>query len=164
MPIYEYLCPTCNRVFSFMAKSHVESLAKQPSCPKCGRPELAKVMSKFAVLGAERKSAAAAGDDGGGGEMTDGLDDPRIEREMERLMQDAEGMNEEDPRQLGQLMRRMSEITGEPLEGEMAEAIRRLESGEDPESIEEDLGDLLDDGGPGAGGAPPTQDDGLYAL
>ena len=52
-------------------------------------------------------------------------------------------MDESDPRQLGRLMRRMSEITGEPMEEEMQEAVRRLEAGEDPDKVEEDLGDLL---------------------
>jgi len=56
-------------------------------------------------------------------------------------------------------MRRMSEITGEPLEGEMEEAVRRLELGEDPDKIEAELGDVLGDdmgmGGPGFG-PPPT--------
>jgi hypothetical protein len=61
--------------------------------------------------------------------------------EMEREMA---GMDEEnpDPRQLGHLMRRMSEMTGESLPGPMEEMVRRLESGEDPEKLEEEFGDL----------------------
>jgi hypothetical protein len=88
---------------------------------------------------------------------------------MMRLMSDAEGIDENDPRQLGRLMRRMSEITGENLEPEMDEAVRRLEAGEDPEKIEEDMGDLLgdeegmDDDGYGYGGGP-SYDDGLYSM
>ena len=32
MPIYEYLCPHCNRVYSFLTQSSSEN--KQPTCPK----------------------------------------------------------------------------------------------------------------------------------
>ncbi len=100
------------------------------------------------------------------GDGPDPLEDPRVEREMMRLMEQAEGIDENDPRQLGRLMRRMTEITGEPMEPGMEEALRRLESGEDPEKIEEEMGDLLD--GPDAPGgspaAPPSYDDGLYPM
>jgi hypothetical protein len=46
--------------------------------------------------------------------------------------------------------------------------IRRLEAGEDPERIEEELGDAIEEemGGEGGafGGAPPTRDEGLYPM
>jgi hypothetical protein len=49
---------------------------------------------------------------------------------------------------------------------ELDVAIKRLEAGEDPEKIEQDMGDLLGDfmGGPGGGGGPGgyTHDSGLY--
>ena len=68
------------------------------------------------------------------------------------------------PRQLGRLMRRMSEISGEKLDPEMQEAVRRLESGEDPEKIEEDMGDLFGEDAGGGGPGAPTYDDGLYPM
>jgi putative FmdB family regulatory protein len=161
MPIYEYLCPRCNRVYSFYAQS--VSAAKEPTCPKCGATDLRKMISRFAVVrtgeGSQEPSKPA---DAAPGEP-DPLDDPRVEREMMRLLSDAEHMDENDPRQLGRLMRRMSEITGEPLEPEMEEAMRRLELGEDPDKVEEDMGDIFgDEGGPGMG--PPSYDDDLYPM
>jgi hypothetical protein len=48
---------------------------------------------------------------------------------------------------------------------ELDVAIKRLEAGEDPEKIEEDMGDALGDfmGGPGGGaGGGYSRDDGLY--
>ncbi len=169
MPIYEYLCPPCNRVFSFLVKSVSET--PDPTCPKCGGKELRRRMSRFAVTGAVRKSQAkaaapAAGADGEPAAppgAADPLDDPRVEGEMMKLMSAAENLDENDPRQLGRLMRRMTEITGEPVEPAMEEAMRRLESGEDPEKIEADMGDLLGDGdGDGAGAGGPSYDSGLY--
>jgi hypothetical protein len=49
---------------------------------------------------------------------------------------------------------------------ELDVAIKRLEAGEDPEKIEQDMGDLLGDfmggEGGGAGGGGYTKDSGLY--
>jgi putative FmdB family regulatory protein len=166
MPIYEYLCPACNRIFNFLVKS--TGAAKQATCPKCGGTDMKKLISSFAVTGVDRKSKteAPAGADGDAG--ADPLEDPRVEREMMKLMSDAENIDENDPRQLGRLMRRMTEITGEPVEPEMEEAMRRLEAGEDPEKIEDELGDFLgdegEDGMGGPGGGAPSYDDGLYEL
>jgi len=165
MPIYEYLCPECNVVFSFMVKN--VKTAKRAYCPRCGNKKtMERVMSKFAFAGRTRKStgAAGAGDPPGAGAGTDDMPDlsPRQEQEMMRLMTQIEGMDENDPKQMGTLMRKMSEITGEGLDPQMEEAIRRLEAGEDPDKIEEDLGDLgMGDGG-GSGG--PSYDDGMYSL
>ena len=122
-------------------------------------------MSNFASTGLTRKSSGSSvSEDSPGAPGGDDMPDlsPGQEREMMRLMSQIEGMDENDPKQMGTLMRKMSEITGEGLDPEMEEAVRRLEAGEDPDKIEEDLGDLgMGDGG-GMGG--PTYDDGMYSL
>jgi putative FmdB family regulatory protein len=159
MPIYEFLCAACNRIYSF--HSFKVDPAKVPTCPKCGATDLARVPSRFGVA-ATRKAEAAPG----GG---DDLDDPRMEREMMKLAAELEGMDENDPRQMAAAVRRMTELAGEPVTPAMEEMIRRLEAGEDPDRIEEELGDAIEeemggeDGG-GFGGAPPTRDDGLYPM
>ena len=159
MPIYEFLCSACNRIYSF--HSFKVDPAKVPACPKCAATDLVRVPSRFGVA-ATRKAGTAPG---GGG---DDLDDPRMEREMMKLASELEGMDENDPRQMAAAVRRMTELAGEPVTPAMEEMIRRLEAGEDPERIEEELGDAIeeemggDDGG--FGGAPPTRDDGLYPM
>jgi len=120
------------------------------------------VPSRFGVA-ASSKSAAGAGDDGAD------FDDPRVEREMMRFAGELENMDENDPRAMAAAVRRMTEIAGEPVTPAMEEMIRRLEAGEDPEQVEEDLGDALeeemgDDGGGGIGAAPPTRDEGIYPM
>jgi putative FmdB family regulatory protein len=157
MPIYEFLCSRCNRIFSF--HSFKVNPEKIPTCPKCSAEDLHRVPSRFGVS-ASSKSAAAGGDGD--------LDDPRLEREMMKLAADLEGMDENDPRQMASAVRKMTELAGEPVTPAMEEMIRRLEAGEDPERIEEDLGDAIEsemgaDGG-GLGGAPPSRDDGLYPM
>ena len=162
MPIYEYLCKPCNRVYSFIAARPGEQ--KQPTCPTCGDRRLKKMVSTFAVIGSKRPAAGEEADSSGVGPDggPDPLEDPRVEREMMKLMAEAESLDEDDPRQLGRLMRRMGEITGETLDPEMAEAVRRLEAVDDPEKVEEDMAGA--EGAAGSGGAPPTYDDGLYPI
>jgi hypothetical protein len=75
-------------------------------------------------------------------------------------MPDLSGLDEEDPRSLGRFIREAAEQTGEELDPEMEEVCGRLEAGEDPEKIEEELGDALDEGMGGGGGGG----DELYDL
>lgn len=159
MPVYEFLCPRCNRIFSFHS-FRVET-ARVPRCPKCGAEELRRVPSRFGVAAA---SKTAKPDGGDGAEH----EDPRLEREMMRFAAELEGMDEGDPRQMAAAVRRMTELAGEPITPAMEEMIRRLEAGEDPDRIEEELGDALEEemGGEGGafGGSAPTRDDGLYPM
>jgi putative FmdB family regulatory protein len=165
MPVYEFLCPPCNRIFSF--HSFKVAPEKVPRCPKCGETNLRRVPSRFGV-NASRKAAVGDGADGAG--AGDDFDDPRMEREMMRLASELEHMDENDPRQMAAAVRRMTELAGEPITPAMEEMIRRLEAGEDPEKVEEELGEALEEemgeeggGGFGAGGAP-EYDDGLYPM
>lgn len=169
MPIYEYLCPACNRIYSFLARSY--DAEHDPTCPRCGARNLRRQVSRFAVVRAGGRGAPAGAPDAGPPEDggTDPLDDPRMERELMRLVQDAEHMDEHDPRQMGRFMRRMSEVTGEKLDAEMEEAVRRLEAGEDVERVDEDMGGVLggEEGDPfddPYGSYGPSHDEGLYPM
>lgn len=159
MPIYEYACDTCRTVFQFWITASKRQ--KRPSCPRCGRRGLSRVPSAFAVARGGGRSDSESGD----GADTGGPDDlsPSQQREMERLLQRAGSLDEGDPRQLASFMRRMGEVTGVEMDGQMEEAIRRLEAGEDPERVEEEMGDLLDGGGTGGLGGY-QRDDTIYDL
>jgi hypothetical protein len=52
--------------------------------------------------------------------------------------------NNPDPRMLGRMMRKMTDATGQAMPAEMEQMIRRLESGEDPEKLEEEFGDAFE--------------------
>ena len=58
---------------------------------------------------------------------------------------------EDDPRALGQMMRKMGQEMGEEMPPEFDEVVGRLESGQSPEEIEEALPDLNLPGGEGEG-------------
>jgi hypothetical protein len=59
-------------------------------------------------------------------------------------------LDENDPKSLARLMRQMGDETGEDLGPEFNEVVDRLESGQSPDEIEQDLPDLM--GGSGGDG------------
>lgn len=160
MPIWEYLCRRCRRIFSFHSFSPEPK--REPTCPKCGATGLERVPSRFGIGPGSSKT-------GGGADGDDDVGDERMEREMMRLASELEGIDEDDPRQMAKAVRRMTELAGEPVTPAMEEMIRRMEAGEDPEELEEELGDALeeemgDDGGGMGGYGDATRDDGLYPM
>ena len=167
MPIYEFYCSNCHTVFNFLART--VNTTKRPACPRCGRPDLQKKVSPFAI---SKGRAEPADEDG----LPD-IDENRMEQAMEAMAHEMEGINEEDPRQLASLMRKLYDTTGLRLGDGMEEAIRRMEAGEDPDKIEEEMGDLLGQEDPFMSGQgrrglkgfrkrlrPPAVDDTLYEL
>lgn len=134
MPIYEFYCDSCNTLFNFFSRS--VNTKKRPDCPRCGKKKLDRRMSMFAVTGRANEE--------GGGEDDMPFDSDKMEKAMQMLAGEAERMNEDDPRQAANLMRKLSEMTGVELGAGMQEALSRMESGEDPEQIEAEMGDLLE--------------------
>src|SRR4029079_14678488 len=162
MPIYEFACPKCRRIFSFLSKRMNPD--RFPVCPKSGNKKLEKQLSSFAMT--RGRSATAAAAEGGDGPMPD-FDDPRMVRAMAEMERDMAHLDENNPKHMAHMMRKMKDLMPPgtaPKELEIA--IKRLEAGEDPEKIEADMGDLLGDfmGGEegGGGGGGYTHDSGLY--
>jgi len=165
MPIYEFSCPKCRRIFNFLSKRMNPD--RLPACPKCGNRKMAKQMSRFAMTKGLKEPAAQSGADAGEeGPMPD-FDDPRMMRAMSELERDMEHLDEDNPKHMAHMMRKMKDIMPPgTIPKELDVAIKRLEAGEDPEKIEQDMGDLLGDfmSGPGGEGGPGgyTHDSGLY--
>ena len=94
------------------------------------------------------------------------FDDRKIQRAMGELEKDMAHMDENNPKHMAHMMEKMKNLMPPgTLPKEMDVAIKRLEAGEDPEKIEEDMGDLLGDAfgesGPSGGGGY-AHDSGLY--
>ena len=94
------------------------------------------------------------------------LEDPRVERAMMELERDMEHMDENNPRHMAHMMKKMKDLMPPgTAPKELDIAIKRLEAGEDPEKIEEDMGELLGDfmgGEEGSPGGGYSHDSGLY--
>ncbi len=76
------------------------------------------------------------------------MDEDRLEQMMGSMAGelDSMGEGEEDPRAMASLLRRFGEAAGMEAGPRMEEMLSRLESGEDPESLEQEMGDLDDEG------------------
>ncbi len=48
MPLYEYLCRRCNRIFTFMLPTMAG--ARTPLCPRCSNDAMEKQISLFAFV------------------------------------------------------------------------------------------------------------------
>lgn len=164
MPIYEFYCEDCNTIFQFY--SRVVNTTKRPRCPRCRNRVLSRRLSMFAVTGRAREENPA--DDLP-------IDETRMEAAMQAIASEAENLNEDDPRQAAQLMRKLTQATGLELNPRMREALERMERGEDPEAIEAEMDDVLEGEDPFVlpgkkGKTPrsarpaPRRDDTLYDL
>ena len=134
MPIYEFYCMDCNTIFNFFSKT--VNTKKRPLCPKCKTKTLSRQVSLFALTGKAKEESD-----------TDDLpfDESKMEQAMNMLAGEADKINEDDPRQAANLMRKLSDMTGMKLGPSMDEALSRMEKGEDPEQVETEMGDLLED-------------------
>jgi len=162
MPIYEFYCQNCHMIFNFF--SATVNTEKRPLCPKCKKKRLARQMSTFSTLR-------------GRGEEEDmplpDMDESKMAQAMDLLAREAGRVDENDPRQAADLMRKLTDMTGLDLGPGMEEALRRMENGEDPEQIEAEMGDLLEEEDPfslkekssrAPKKRPPKVDDTLYFL
>ncbi|MEW6673048.1 MAG: zinc ribbon domain-containing protein [Thermodesulfobacteriota bacterium] len=164
MPIYEFYCNDCNTIFNFFSKT--VNTTKKPKCPRCKTRTLSRQVSLFAFTGKAKEA----------GSMDDlPLDENKMEKAIEMLAGEADKINEDDPRQAAHLMRKLTDMTGLKLGAGMQEALNRMARGEDPEQIEAEMGDLLEQEDPFAvqtknekGGKTkrpePTRDGTLYDL
>ena len=133
MPIYEFYCDDCHMIFNFFSSTfHAE---KKPNCPKCSKKELERQMSTFSSprLKGEEEDMS----------MPD-FDESKMEKAMSLLEKEAGSLDEEDPKQAANLMRKLTDMTGLDLGAGMEEALSRMEAGEDPEKIEAEMGDILE--------------------
>ena len=163
MPIYEFYCDDCNTIFSFFSRT--VNTRKRPVCPRCKKRILERRMSSFAVTGRAR-----------GEDDADDLpiDESKMEQAMQMLAGEAERIDQDNPKQAAQLMRKLSSMAGMELGPGMEEALRRMEKGEDPEQIEAEMGDALENeepfqwpgkkGSPTGRRAAPRRDETLYDL
>lgn len=143
MPIYEYYCPDNHRIYQFFAKTLAQGRTV-PRCPDNPKFRMVKALSAFAVGGQAREDAAGGAAAPGAGEA-----DPRMEAAMGAMEREFAHVDENDPRAMGRMMRRMAELSGERIDGEMEEVVRKLEEGADPDSLEDQLGGDPDADDPG---------------
>src|SRR5512143_621579 len=128
MPTYDFVCEDCQQRFDvFMTYS--EYGTRPVKCPHCGSTKVRRRMTKVRIAKSE-------------------------ESRMESMMDESalQGL-EDDPKALGQMMKKMGKEMGEDLPPEFDDVVDRLEAGQAREEIESALPDL--------GADAPSGDDDL---
>ncbi|HKP51084.1 MAG TPA: FmdB family zinc ribbon protein [Chloroflexia bacterium] len=136
MPIYEYDCGGCKRRVSlfFPSFSAVEArtAAGENRCPRCGSADLTRRMSRVRAL---RHTSTGTGTGAGS------YDDDDMPGDLDGMAAGLEGLDENDPRAVARWARQMKETMGDEMDmgPEFDRALARIESGEDPDRVMEDL-------------------------
>ena len=128
MPTYDFVCQNCQQRFDvFMTYSEYGKLPVK--CAHCGSENVRRRMTRVRIAKSE-------------------------ESRMDNMMDESalEGL-EDDPKALGQMMKKMGREMGEDLPPEFDDVVDRLEAGQSPEEIESALPDL--------GADTPSSDDDL---
>ncbi|MDK1028426.1 MAG: zinc ribbon domain-containing protein [Anaerolineae bacterium] len=130
MPNYDFVCEDCNKRFDLFM-TYAEYGKKPPTCTHCGSQKTRRRMIRVRIGKSEESRMDSLGD----------FSNPAA----------LEGL-EDNPKELGRMMRKMGTEMGEELPAEFDEVVDRLEKGQSPEDIEAALPDLgADDGGGGDG-------------
>ena len=137
MPIYEFYCKECHMIFNFFSSS--VNTKKRPFCPKCGKYRLDRQLSVFSTPRSRGEDEEAPLPD---------IDESKMGQAMDLLAREAEHMDEDDPKQAANLMRKLTDMTGLKMGSGMEEALTRMEAGEDPEQVEAEMGDILEEEDP----------------
>jgi hypothetical protein len=138
MPIYEFYCPSNNRIYSFYART-MGFADRVPRCPANPKFPMERMLSKFSVTGRAQEKPPLD-------YRVAGMNDGQMDSMLAAMESEMSGMDTDnpEPKTLAKLMRRVSTLTGERMPGRMEELVRRMEAGEDPEKLDSEYGDELE--------------------
>jgi putative FmdB family regulatory protein len=135
MPIYEFYCHDCNVIFNFFSRKI--TTASVPSCPRCKREKLEKYISLFSTVSSGQEKEEDA-------EPHLSIDEGKMDKALKMLDKETESINSDDPKEATRLMRKLTDMMGIKMGPSMKEAFDRLEAGDDPEEVEAQMGDALE--------------------
>jgi putative FmdB family regulatory protein len=133
MPNYEYRCLDCKKRFEVFL-SYKEYETTEVKCKYCGASNVQR------RIGRVRISRSAP-------DRLQNMADPS------RL-----GSIDDDPQALGSMMRQMRSELGEEMPPEFDEVVDRLDHGQSPEQIDNELPDISDGFSDGSESLPPDLD------
>lgn len=118
VPTYNYICGDCKKRIS-VYQSYEEYGHISIQCPHCDGTNLQRIINRVRFARSEDSRLESLADPSQWGNF-----------------------DENDPRSMARMMRKMGEELGEELPGEFDEVVDRLEAGQSPEEIENDMPDL----------------------
>jgi putative FmdB family regulatory protein len=117
MPTYDFVCMRCGQRFDVFL-SYSEYGVKVVTCSHCGSENVRRRMTRVRIAKSEESRMESVADES----ALQGLED--------------------DPKALGQMMRKMGKEMGEEMPPEFDDVVDRLESGQSPDEIESAMPDL----------------------
>lgn len=125
MPAYEYICDKCHQ--SFTRSISYEDYGREPvSCPHCGNSAVTRQIESVQIT---RSNST------------------RMQEFHELADVQKMGGVDENPEEIGKMMRKMSGEIGANMGPEFNEVVDRLESGQTTTEIEKELPDFPDSSG-----------------
>ncbi|MDP6495879.1 MAG: zinc ribbon domain-containing protein [Dehalococcoidia bacterium] len=112
MPIYEYRCESCQQKFAMLNRSFSE--IKEPLCTRCGAVGGTRIMSQITVIRSPNDFMAGM---------------PSWESMTD--------FDEDDPRSVADMVRRMKDETGEDIGPEGEEMLARIDAGKMMEDMDD---------------------------
>ena len=120
MPVYEFKCDKCHEKF-IQTISYSDYGKMKVKCPFCGSAQVSRRIGRIRVGRSESSRLENLGE----------MADP----------QKLAGL-ENDPREFGQALKKMSREMGEDIGPEFNDVVDRLESGQTPEDIEASMPEI----------------------
>jgi len=118
MPTYDFICNNCGERFDVFM-TFAEYGNKKVTCTHCSSKDVRRRMTKVRIAKSDDSRMESMADEFGG---------------IEHM--------EDDPKEMGRMMRKMGREMGEEMPPEFDEVVDRLESGQSPEEIEDAVPDL----------------------
>lgn len=118
MPTYDYRCLDCHKRVSVF-QTYEEYGQVPVHCSHCGGGNLRRLIGRVRFARSEES-------------RLESLADPRSWGDFD----------EQDPRSMARMMRKMGQELGEEMPPEFDEVVDRLDAGESPENIEKSMPDL----------------------
>ena len=108
-----------------------------------------KLISGFSITGqhSDQESVLSESDSTSNDDPFADMESSQAKQVMSELEKSMHGLDDEnpDPRQMGSMMRKICEMTGEKVDEPMEEILRKLEEGVSPDQIEGKYGSVLDE-------------------
>lgn len=118
MPFYEYRCQNCKKRVSIY-QSYEDYGEVEVQCPECGSRALKRLINRVRIARSEDSRIEDMADPSAWGDF-----------------------DEQDPRSMARMIRKMGQEMGEEMPPELDEVVDRLEAGESPEEIEKNMPDF----------------------
>ena len=144
MPIYEFYSTDSHKIYSFFSRK-VRNSKEIPLCPDGEELKMEKLISGFSITGKTSETVEKKEIDDS--DPLSGLEPGKADLLMKEMEKSIDGIDDAnpDPKQMGSLIRKMSEMTGERIDDQMEEVVRKLEEGKDPNDIEQEMEGLMDE-------------------